>query len=89
MSHGSHLKQMLYGAAAIFAVLVIAGMPVGTALTYGLFLACPLMMVWMMMSMNGQDHGHGSGDRNAADAGHRADDAWDSEHVDSTRRDAR
>lgn len=58
MSHGSHLKHMLYGAAAIFGVLLAAGVPAGTALTYGLLLACPLMMVWMMAS--GGHGGHGA-----------------------------
>lgn len=63
MAHGSHLKQMLLGAAAIFGVLLVAGLPVGTALTYGVLLACPLMMVWMMFGMNGDGHGgHGGSD---------------------------
>ena len=63
MSFGSHLKQMLFGAAAIFGVLLVAGLPVGAALTYGLLLACPLMMVWMMFGMNGGGHGgHGESD---------------------------
>ena len=66
MNHGTatHLKYMLYAAAGIFAVLTIAGVPLSTALTYGVFLACPLMMVWMMMTMGG--HGHGSHDRQDA-----------------------
>lgn len=63
MSHGSHLKQMLLGAAAIFGLLVVAGLPVGAALTYGVLLACPLMMGWMMFGMNGGGHGgHGRSD---------------------------
>jgi hypothetical protein len=57
MSHEAHFKQMLYGAAAIFGVLLVVGVPVGTALYYGLLLACPLMMVWMLITMN--IHGHG------------------------------
>lgn len=81
MSHGSHLKHMLYGAATISAVLVVAGVPVVTALTYGLFLACPLMMLRMMISTNGQGHEHGSGGPDRYDGhdpvrredGHRAE----------------
>ena len=63
MAHGSHLKQMLFGAAAIFGVLLLAGLPVESALIYGVLLACPLMMVWMMFGMNGAGHGgHGESD---------------------------
>ena len=54
-----HIKHMLFGAAAIFAVTVVAGVPVGTALFYGLFLACPLMMIWMMIGLSSQGHGRG------------------------------
>jgi len=88
MSHGSHLKQMLYGAAAIFAVLVVAGVPVWTALTYGLFLACPLMMVWMMISMNGQGHGHGSSGHDRDDSA-QADSHLPAERLDASRREPR
>ncbi len=68
MNHGTatHLKYMLYAAAGIFAVLTIAGVPLSTALTYGVFLACPLMMVWMMMTMGGHGHGGGSRDHDTA-----------------------
>ena len=66
MSHGSHLKHMLYGAAAIVGVLLAAGVPAGTALTYGLLLACPLVMA------SGGHGGHG---------GHGADTHEDANQV--------
>jgi hypothetical protein len=58
MKQATHLTQMLYVAAGLFAVLVLTGVPLGTALTYGVLLACPLMMVWMLILMGGQGHGH-------------------------------
>lgn len=57
MSHGNHLKHMLYGGVAIFAVLAVSGVPLGTALTYGVLLACPLMM----LTMGGHSRAHGTG----------------------------
>lgn len=60
--HANHLKHMLIGGAAILAVLVLAGVPLATAATYALALACPLMMVFMMRGMNhggnGEPHDH-------------------------------
>lgn len=44
----SHMKHMAAGFAGLFAVLVVAGVPVTTALGYAVALACPLMMVTMM-----------------------------------------
>lgn len=44
----NHLKHMVLGGAAIFGVLLVAGVPAGTAVTLALVLACPLMMVTMM-----------------------------------------
>ena len=61
MKTGTHIKYMLYAAAGIFAILALAGVPLSTALTYGIFLACPLMMVWMMAAMGGHGHGDGPG----------------------------
>ena len=66
MAHKSHLRRMLLGAAAIFGVLLVAGLPVGTALTYGVLLTCPLMMVWMMFGMNGGGHGGDGGSDSTA-----------------------
>jgi peptidoglycan/LPS O-acetylase OafA/YrhL len=73
MNHGTatHLKYMLYVAAGLFVVLTIAGVPLSTALTYGVFLACPLMMVWMLIAMGGHGHGGGSHDDHAAATGRR------------------
>lgn len=44
----SHLKHMVLGGAALLGVLLVAGVPAGTAVTLALALACPLMMVMMM-----------------------------------------
>ena len=57
MRTATHVKYMLYAAASVFAVLAVAGVPLGTALTYGALLACPLMMVWMMVMTGGHDDG--------------------------------
>jgi hypothetical protein len=65
-STATHLKYMLYVAAGLFVVLTIAGVPLSTALTYGVFLACPLMMIWMMMAMGG--HGGSGGGHEHHDA---------------------
>lgn len=58
--HGNHLKHMLIGGGALLGVLLVAGIPLATALPYALFLACPLMMMFMMGSMGGHE-GHGGG----------------------------
>jgi hypothetical protein len=50
-----HLLYMAGGAVAVFGVLVISGVPASTALVWGLLLACPLMMIGMMFSMNHGD----------------------------------
>ena len=50
-----HLLYMAGGAVAVFVVLVISGVPASGALVWGLLLACPLMMVTMMFSMNHGD----------------------------------
>ena len=57
-----HAKQMLLAGAAILVVLLIARVPVGTALRFAVLLACPLMMVMMMASMGRGGHGGGSRD---------------------------
>lgn len=80
MSHGSHLKHMLYGAAAMFLVLLAVGVPVGTALAYGLLLTCPLMMVGMMLSGGGHgDHSAAPGADDHVEAEPHADRAQPSE----------
>lgn len=50
-----HLLYMAGGAVVVFGVLVISGVPVSTALVWGLLLACPLMMMTMMFPMNRGD----------------------------------
>jgi hypothetical protein len=59
MMHGNHVKHMAIGAAVLFAAFLFAGVPLGRALPYALFLACPLMMVAMMFMMGRGQDGHG------------------------------
>ena len=54
---GNHLKHMAIGGGVVLATLLLVGVPAGTALTYALLLACPLMMVAMMFMMSGQGRG--------------------------------
>lgn len=60
----THLKHMAIGAGVILAALLLVGLPIGSALTYALLLACPLMMVGMMLMMGG--HGSRGGDHSDA-----------------------
>ena len=53
--NGNHLKYMLLGGAGLFGVLLLAGVPLTSALLYAALLACPLMMITM-----GGHGGHGS-----------------------------
>lgn len=67
MNHKAHLKWMAIVAAGAFVVLLLMGKPAGEALTMAVALACPLMMVAMMLG--GHSHGHGSqGDGHAGHA---------------------
>ena len=60
MNHTSHLKLLL-GAVAVLVVLGAFGVPVTSYLPLILVLAiCPLMMIFMMKSM---DHGGWQGER--------------------------
>ena len=59
---GNHLKHMLIGAVGLLGVLLAVGVPLGRALPLAISLACPLMMVWMMVMMGRGDHAHGSRD---------------------------
>jgi len=61
----SHLKHMVLGGAALFGVLLVVGVPAGTAFVLALALACPLMMV-MMMAGGHQHMGHGPDQHRAA-----------------------
>ena len=64
MTH-NRMPTYLLAAAAIAAVLVIAGVPLAGLLPFALVLVCPLMMIFMMRGMGGKqggsdDHtGHG------------------------------
>jgi hypothetical protein len=63
-----HLAQMAIAGSVVLAVLTLFGVPLSTGLRYALLLACPVMMMWMMTSMNrgtncdhdGHDHVQGS-----------------------------
>ena len=69
MMNGKHLKYMLLVGGGLFVVLLVAGVPVSTALFYAVLLACPLMMVAMMAMMG---HGTGSGGHAGCDHDHGA-----------------
>lgn len=51
MNHQQMLKPMLVGA-GLLVVLAVAGLPVGNLIPFLVFLACPLMMIFMMRGMN-------------------------------------
>jgi hypothetical protein len=70
--HAKHLAYMVAAGGAAFGVMVLAGVPLGTALPYALLLACPLMMIAMMASMRGDDsHGAAEPGRTRDPAGHQ------------------
>ncbi|MEO6605130.1 MAG: DUF2933 domain-containing protein [Aeromicrobium sp.] len=54
----SHIKYMLFGGAGLFAVALLFGAPLQSALYLGILLACPLMMIFMMGG-HGAGHEHG------------------------------
>lgn len=58
MSPLSHMKYMILGGAGLFAVALLVGVPLQSALIVGILLACPLMMVFMMGG-HGGGHDHG------------------------------
>jgi len=76
----NHLKYMLLAGAGLFAVLLVTGTPLGSALLLALVLACPLMMLFMM---SGDHSGHGSGHDHGETPGPRDDTA---EHTDPTHK---
>lgn len=77
--HHNHLKYMLLGGGGIAAVLLAIGVRPGQALLTAAVLACPLMIVGMMLFMgrNGSGHarsGNGrSGNDRSADEHAQAD----------------
>jgi type III secretory pathway component EscV len=58
MNGMSHMKYMLLGGAAVFAIALLAGVPAQTALTLAFVVACPLMMVLMMAGGGHSDTSH-------------------------------
>lgn len=54
-----HIVGMLGVAAVLMAVLAAVGLPITTVLLLAFILACPLMMVAMMMLMGGNGMNHG------------------------------
>ncbi len=73
--NGNHLKYMLLAGAGLFAVLLATGTPVGNALLVAIALACPLMMVVMMMGGGHSGHSGHSGSGAGHDHGQTPDDA--------------
>ncbi len=66
MNHQRYIRPAIFGIAGV-AVLAALGLPVVSLLPFLIFLACPLMMVFMMRGMDhgGRSHagchrGHGS-----------------------------
>jgi hypothetical protein len=49
---------MLMGGAGLVLIGWLAGMPLESAFYLGILLACPLMMVFMMMGVHGGGHEH-------------------------------
>lgn len=52
MSARRHLILMLVAGGGVLAALWIAGVPMGAGAPLALFLACPLMMLFMMRGMD-------------------------------------
>ena len=65
--NGNHLKYMLLGGAGVFGILLLAGVPLTSALLFAVVLACPLMM----LTMGG--HGGAGQNRDRNDLGETVD----------------
>ena len=68
MTHRGHIRYMILAGVAALAGLWILGVPLGQALPFAFFLACPLMMLFMMRGMDHGAHragGQGEGAENA------------------------
>ncbi len=61
MSPLSHMKYMVLGGAGVMVVALLFGVPLQSALFFGILLACPLMMIFMMGG-HSAGHGHGQSD---------------------------
>lgn len=55
-----HLKHLLVGGSGLLVVLLVLGVPLTTALSYALALACPLMMLAMHAGYGGRACHHAS-----------------------------
>ncbi len=62
-----------------------AGLPVSTLALFGLVLACPLMMFFMMRGMHGAEHDQHSPERPQNDDGPSQPQPPDHRHHDSIR----
>ncbi|MGN6242266.1 MAG: DUF2933 domain-containing protein [Motilibacteraceae bacterium] len=72
--NGGHLKHMIVGGLALLGLLLIAGVPLASALPYTVLLACPLMMIFIMSSMGGHGSGcHGHDGKGAHESGDEGD----------------
>jgi hypothetical protein len=64
MSRNSNHGLYAVAAAVLVVGVVVLDVPLGSLATFGLVLACPLMMIVMMRGMGGHDaHGQGGRDR--------------------------
>lgn len=72
-----HLKHMLIAGAGVLLLLLVLGVDLGRALPWALLLACPLMMVGMMRTMN---HGHGASHTPPAEEVGERDGAGEHQH---------
>lgn len=71
--NGEHLKYMFLGAAGLLTVLVLAGVPLESAVMTALVLACPLMVLFMVGGHAGQARPdvHGESAEHGEQGGHR------------------
>ena len=75
MTGMSHLKYMVLGGGALFAVLLLFGVAPQGAVFLAVALACPLMMMFMMGGHSGHDNQSSrrdaSADKDITSTGHR------------------
>ena len=58
-----HIAGMVGIGAALALILAVAGVPWATILPFAFILACPLMMVGMMVMMGGMGMNHGQSNK--------------------------
>jgi hypothetical protein len=61
MTHSAHIKYMILAGVAAFVGMWVLGVPLERALPFAFFLACPLMMLFMMRGMDHGGHREGPG----------------------------